>query len=71
MCDYCSLGYHLRCAEPALASIPEDDFMCNDCKQADLVWAKVRFSPKVLTLSLFPVFPFYFFYAVRVHEDDV
>jgi hypothetical protein len=41
MCEYCALGYHLRCANPPLANVPEGEWTCNSCMEADLVWAKV------------------------------
>jgi hypothetical protein len=32
LCEYCDDGYHIYCLDPPLAHIPEEDFVCPNCK---------------------------------------
>jgi hypothetical protein len=32
LCEYCDDGYHIYCLDPPMTEIPEDDFVCPNCK---------------------------------------
>jgi hypothetical protein len=32
LCEYCDDGYHIYCLDPPLKEIPDDDFVCPNCK---------------------------------------
>jgi hypothetical protein len=32
LCEYCDDGYHIYCLDPPLNHIPEEDFVCPNCK---------------------------------------
>ena len=32
LCEYCDDGYHIYCLDPPLTEIPDDDFVCPNCK---------------------------------------
>jgi len=34
LCDYCDLAFHMYCLNPPLNAIPEEDWFCNECKDA-------------------------------------
>lgn len=42
LCDECNLAYHLKCLDPPLASVPEDDYWyCPGCKNDENEIVKV------------------------------
>jgi PHD and RING finger domain-containing protein 1 len=33
LCDICDAGYHIDCLEPKLLTIPEGEWICEECSQ--------------------------------------
>jgi hypothetical protein len=35
LCDNCDFGYHMLCLNPPLYTIPETNWYCSDCQNAN------------------------------------
>lgn len=46
LCDGCDDGFHMHCLDPALQSIPEGDWYCNECEVMQQLCCQVCASPE-------------------------
>ena len=43
LCDFCPSAYHMKCLNPVLKEVPDDDWKCPRCVvSAEALWVKCR-----------------------------